>query len=144
MIITILRRTPRWFPYALSRTEFSIIVFVGSTRITGVINNSCIVALTLFYPERPQAHTPSQSNPRRLVSGSISSICGGISPYGSKLRQLLTNSSSSEDRLRVSSSAASLRFEPLDRSPQPGAERFLNLLLRPGSVQEVEGLSARQ
>jgi hypothetical protein len=36
------------------------------------------------------------------------------------------------------------RLEPTDRCSEPGAECFLNLLLRPGAVQNFEGLSTRR
>ena len=35
------------------------------------------------------------------------------------------------------------RFEPADRRPEPGAERFLKLLLCPGAVQGRDSLSGR-
>ena len=36
------------------------------------------------------------------------------------------------------------RFEPTDRRPEPGAERFLKFLLCPGAVQRRDSLSGRQ
>src|ERR1017187_651104 len=36
------------------------------------------------------------------------------------------------------------RFEAADRRPEPGAERFLKLLLCPGAVQRLDSLSGRR
>ena len=36
------------------------------------------------------------------------------------------------------------RFEPLDCSPEQGAERFLKLLVSPSTVQRIESLSVRR
>ena len=65
-----------------------------------------------------------------------------------RLYRTLALSCLTEDRLaRQIGRCCLLRFfpfEPPDRGPEPSAERFLTLLLCPGTVQRRDGLSGRR